>query len=77
MTSNPHLLLFWMNGLFDLSTAFYGADYDYRHLRIPQSRKANIQSTYYDAGHLAYVDAPARHAMAQDIRRFYERAAPQ
>jgi carboxypeptidase C (cathepsin A) len=77
MTSNPHLLLFWMNGLFDLSTAFYGADYDYRHLRIPQSRKANIQSTYYDAGHMAYVDAPARHAMAQDIRRFYERAAPQ
>jgi carboxypeptidase C (cathepsin A) len=77
MTTNPHLLLFWMNGLFDLSTAFYGAQSDYRHLRIPEPQKANIQSAYYDAGHMAYVDAHARHAMAEDIRRFYEKAAPQ
>jgi carboxypeptidase C (cathepsin A) len=75
MTSNPHLLVFWMNGVYDLSTAFYGAEYDFRHLRIPESRRTNVESAYYDAGHMAYVDSTARQAMAQDIRRFYDKAA--
>jgi carboxypeptidase C (cathepsin A) len=77
MTSNPYLLVLWMNGVFDLSTAFYGAEYDFRHLRIPASRKTNIQSAYYDAGHMAYVDSKARQSMVQEIRRFYDKAAPQ
>jgi len=76
MTANPRLKVLTLNGLFDLSTIFYGAVYDYRHLRIPRALAGNISYKYYDGGHMAYSDDSVRREMYADIMRFYDEAAP-
>lgn len=71
MTENPNLKVYSLNGLYDFSTVFYGADMDYRHLRIPDELVPNIRYFYYGAGHMAYVDDATRRAMVQDIASIY------
>lgn len=71
MTVNPHLKVYSLNGLYDFSTVFYGADLDYRHLAIPSSLNGNILYFYYGAGHMAYVDDNTRSAMTHDVRSFF------
>lgn len=71
MTNNPQLKVLSLNGLYDMSTVFYGADYDYRHVRIAPALKPNIRYKYYDTGHMAYADNAALEHMVADIRAFY------
>jgi carboxypeptidase C (cathepsin A) len=71
MMNNPHLVVLAMNGLYDLSTPFYGARYDYRQLMIPASLTANIRIREYAAGHMAYTDPGVLHQMLSDIDEIY------
>lgn len=72
---NPRLKVLSMNGVFDLSTVYYGAELDYRHLGLPADLALNITQRYYDAGHMAYVDRAVAQDMARDMRAFFEETA--
>jgi carboxypeptidase C (cathepsin A) len=74
MTDNPRLRVLSLNGLYDLSTAFYGAMYDYAHLNIAPQIQRNVRRKLYGAGHMAYVDDRARRDIAADVSSFYEGA---
>jgi len=76
MTENRNLKVYALNGIYDFSTVFYGADFDYRHLRIPAAAVPNIRYFYYPAGHMAYVDEPTLRTMARDISEIYSDARP-
>jgi Carboxypeptidase C (cathepsin A) len=71
MTENPNLQVYSLNGLYDFSTVFFGADQDYRDLRIPAELVSNIHYFYYGAGHMTYLDDTARRAMLRDIAPLY------
>ncbi|MCW4460899.1 peptidase S10 [Sphingomonas sp. BT-65] len=71
MIENPKLKILSINGLYDLSTVYYGADYDYRHLAIPPALRGNIAYLYYPSGHMLYIDDQVRRDMVRDIRPFY------
>lgn len=71
MTENPKLKVYSLNGLYDLSTVFHGADMDYRELRIAPGLVPNIRYFYYDAGHMAYVDDATRRAIVRDVAAIY------
>lgn len=73
---NPNLKVLSLNGLYDLSTTFYGAELDYAHLGLPPQLVPNIRQRYYGSGHMAYVDAPVARAMSQEMQRFYDETAP-
>lgn len=75
LTINPKLQIHSLNGLYDLSTVFYGADYDYAHLAISPALAPNIHYAYFKGGHMAYTDPAARRAIAADISRLYDEAA--
>jgi len=68
MSVNPRLQVYSLNGIYDFSTVFYGADLDYRHLQIPAELTSNIHYFYYGAGHMAYIDDQSRREMTRDIR---------
>jgi hypothetical protein len=42
-------------GYYDLATPFFAAQYEEKHLPIPQSLAKNIEYDWYESGHMVYV----------------------
>ena len=55
MKTNPRLKVMLNGGYYDMATPFFGAEYEEKHLPIPQSLTKNIEYSWYEAGHMVYV----------------------
>ncbi len=55
MKTNPRLKVMVNGGYYDLATPFFGAEYEEKHLPIPQSLAKNIEYDWYESGHMVYV----------------------
>jgi carboxypeptidase C (cathepsin A) len=55
MKTNPRLKVMVNGGYYDLATPFFAAQYEDKHLPIPQSLAKNIEYDWYDSGHMVYV----------------------
>ena len=55
MKTNPRLKVMVNGGYFDLATPFFAAQYEDKHLPIPQSLAKNIEYDWYESGHMVYV----------------------
>jgi carboxypeptidase C (cathepsin A) len=76
MRENPHLLLYSLNGVYDLATPFFGTEYDLSHMQLDPALRGNVRFAYYPSGHMVYLNPDALHAMKADLARFYDEAAP-
>lgn len=76
LVANPHLRVIVLNGIHDLATPFFAAEYTIDHLGLEPEQRANIELTYYEAGHMMYFHPPSLRQMRADLVRFYEKAAP-
>ena len=74
MRQNPRLKLLSVNGLYDLATPFFGADYEIGHMAIDPAIAANIRYTYYPAGHMMYMDPGSSRQLKADLDAFYDSA---
>ena len=55
MKTNPRLRVMVNGGYYDLATPFFAAQYEDKHLPIPQSLAKNIEFDWYESGHMVYV----------------------
>ena len=55
MKTNPRLKVMVNGGYYDLATPFFAAQYEEKHLPIPQSLVKNIEYDWYESGHMVYV----------------------
>ena len=76
MRENPHLLLYSLNGVYDLATPFFGTEYDLNHMGLPPALRGNVRFSYYPAGHMVYLNPVALKSMKADLARFYDEAIP-
>ena len=74
MRGNPRMKLLSVNGLYDLATPFFGADYDIGHMALEPQITANIRYTYYPAGHMMYTDPGSARQLKADLADFYASA---
>jgi len=74
MGANPSLLVLSLNGIYDLSTPFFGTEYDLSHMLLPAEIRRNIAIKYYRSGHQTYADRDALRRMKKDLDQFYEAA---
>jgi carboxypeptidase C (cathepsin A) len=74
MEANPQLRVLSLNGLYDLSTPFFGTQYDLAHLMLPAELRNNITIRFYASGHQTYADPQALRQMKTDLDRFYATA---
>ena len=59
MRDNPHLKVLIMGGYTDLATPPEGVAYSVRHmLDLPETARKNISTTFYDGGHMFYLNPP-------------------
>jgi carboxypeptidase C (cathepsin A) len=76
MRENPHLLLYSLNGEYDLATPFFGTEYDLAHMQLDPTLRGNVRFAYYPSGHMVYLNPQALTSMKADLARFYDEAAP-
>jgi carboxypeptidase C (cathepsin A) len=55
MKTNPRLHVMVNGGYYDLATPFFAAQYEDKHLPIPQSLAKNVEYDWYESGHMVYV----------------------
>ncbi len=74
MRRNPKMKLLSINGLYDMATPFFGAEYDIDHMALEPDARANITWKYYPAGHMMYIDPESARALKTDISAFFDSA---
>jgi carboxypeptidase C (cathepsin A) len=73
MKYNPRLHVMLNSGYYDLATPFYTADYEMRHLPIPQSLTGNIETHYYESGHMVYAHLQSLKELHDNVASFITR----
>jgi carboxypeptidase C (cathepsin A) len=74
MRQNPHLMVYSLNGIYDMATPFFGTEYDIAHLYLDPSIRNNVRFGYYPSGHMVYLNQDALKTMKADVARFYDEA---
>ena len=71
MSKNPYMKVFIASGYYDLATPYFATEYTLNHLGLDPSLKANIQTEYYEAGHMMYIDEGCLKKLSADIKKFF------
>jgi carboxypeptidase C (cathepsin A) len=74
MRRNPRLKVLSVNGLYDMATPFFGAEYDLHHMQLEPAQQANITFTYYPAGHMMYIDPASAQQLKRDLEAWIDSA---
>jgi carboxypeptidase C (cathepsin A) len=74
MRRNPALRVYIMGGVYDLATPFAGAEFDISHLYLGERLRRNVQFSWYESGHMTFVDEKVIPVMTSDLARFYASA---
>jgi acetolactate synthase-1/2/3 large subunit len=77
MRRNPALRVYIMGGVYDLATPFAGADFDISHLYLSERLRRNVQFSWYESGHMTFVDEKVIPVMTSDLARFHASAPEQ
>ncbi|MEO1992607.1 MAG: hypothetical protein ABGW78_11780 [Pirellulales bacterium] len=70
MVKNPSLRVFQASGYFDLATPHFAADYVVDHMQLPEAFRDHIETEYYPAGHMMYLNLPDLQKLGEDVAKF-------
>jgi carboxypeptidase C (cathepsin A) len=70
MRTNPHLRVHVAFGYHDGATPYFAAEHTFSHLEIPPELAANIEFSYFEAGHMMYLHEPSRLEQAVQLGAF-------
>ncbi len=70
MSKNPFLKVLIANGYYDLATPYFATRYTVDHLALDPGLHDNISMTYYEAGHMMYVQEASLAQLGEDLRGF-------
>lgn len=76
MRNNPHLRVHIGSGYHDGATPYFAAEHVLANLRIPDELRTNIETRYYEAGHMMYIHEPSRIQQSGDLAAFVSAASP-
>jgi carboxypeptidase C (cathepsin A) len=70
MSRNPYLKIWVCCGYYDLATPFYAAQSVVRGMNLDPTIRDNIQFTYYESGHMVYIERGSRQKLRTDLDQF-------
>jgi carboxypeptidase C (cathepsin A) len=74
MSQNPYLKVWVTCGYYDLATPFFNAEYTVHHMGLRPEQRDRVSITYYEAGHMMYINKPSLIQLKKDAESFYEKA---
>jgi carboxypeptidase C (cathepsin A) len=75
MRANPHLKVHVASGHYDGATPYFATEHTLARLQIPDELRANLETVYYEAGHMMYVHEPSRLQQSDDLAAFIRSAS--
>ena len=73
---NPSMKIFIANGFFDLATPYFATEYTINHLGLPSEFLEKITSTYYQAGHMMYLQIASLKKLKTELDKFIANCLP-
>jgi carboxypeptidase C (cathepsin A) len=73
---NPYMKLFVASGYYDLATPYFATEYTLKHMGLEPSLRGNVQTGYYAAGHMMYIDKASIAQLKRDVSAFIQSALP-
>lgn len=70
MAKNPYMKIFVGAGYYDMATPFYAAEYTISALNLDPSLKKNISWSYYESGHMMYIEKKSLKKLKDDAAAF-------
>ena len=70
MTQQTFLKVLVICGYYDLATPFNGIEHTVSHMSLEPSIRRNISFTYYEAGHMMYIEKKSREKLHKDVSNF-------
>jgi carboxypeptidase C (cathepsin A) len=77
MSRHPYLKVWICCGYYDLATPYFAAEHVVQQMHLDPSIRNNVVLTYYNAGHMIYVQKAAREKFRQDFETFLNSALHQ
>jgi carboxypeptidase C (cathepsin A) len=74
MTQQGTLKVLVVAGYYDLATPFNGIEHTVSHMGLEPSIRKNISFSYYEAGHMMYIDKKSREKLHKDVDAFINAA---
>jgi carboxypeptidase C (cathepsin A) len=72
MTKNPHLRVFVASGYYDLATPYLATVYTFDHLGLAGGLGGNVTMSFFEAGHMMYIDRDSFARLAVELKDFVE-----
>lgn len=70
LSKNPYMRVFIASGYYDLATPYFATEYTLNHLGLDPELRANIETSYYEAGHMMYIDEKCLEKFKNDVAAF-------
>jgi len=67
LAKNPYLKVFVAMGYYDMATPYYAVEYTLGHISIDPALLKNFSTSYYEAGHMMYIDEKSLTKLHGDI----------
>ena len=74
MAENPYMKIFIACGYYDMATPFYAAEYTVSAMNLDPSLRKNISFSYYEAGHMMYIEKNSLKKLKDDAAAFIQNA---
>lgn len=75
MTQQAYLRVLVIAGYYDIATPFNGIEHTVSHMALEPAIRKNISFSYYEAGHMMYIEKKSREKLHKDLSAFITGAA--
>jgi carboxypeptidase C (cathepsin A) len=75
MTQQGQLKVLVICGYYDMATPFNGIEHTVSHMNLEPAIRKNVSFTYYEAGHMMYIEKKSREKLHKDVVAFINSAA--
>src|ERR1051326_6229287 len=72
LAKNSFLKVFVAMGYYDMATPYYAVEYTIGHISIDPSLLKNFSTSYYEAGHMMYIDERSLTKLHSDVSKFMD-----
>jgi carboxypeptidase C (cathepsin A) len=70
MTRQTYLKVLVVCGYYDVATAFHGVEFTVNHMGLDPAIRKNLSFSYYESGHMVYIDEKAHGKLHKDVVNF-------